>query len=574
MITTLPFESREAYGSLYKRAVANFDRLEREDYDPGHLFKESGYGWPGDWEGRTLLAWTLLARSTRREPKYLAQAMGMLDERTNEDGYFGTRHPAGTIDEQQLAGHSWYLRALCEYYDWKRDESVLDRIRAIVRNLLLPAAGHFALYPDRPEQRTIGGAAIGEVKDKVGAWYLSTDIGCAFIMLDGATHAYEMAPEPGLKSLIEEMIGKWMTIDPAAAFFQTHATLSAARGLLRFYESTGRKELLAKVEELLLLYEERGMTDHYANYNWFGRPEWTECCAIVDSFMLAVGLWKHTGNSAHLDAAHHILYNGLGHGQRPNGGFGCDVCLGVKDGYLSPIEEMFEANWCCTMRGGEGLSRAIEYSYWVRDREITLPFYETSAVTLALADGEIRLEQSSAYPIEGSVRLTVRSNTCREPIALRLYVPSWADSRSVSVRIDGSAVDADIRQGFAFVRHLFPSGTELTFEFGIECRRESAFGFHTAVKGFSYRHGPLLLGVGTDGAGASLLGIGQTGASSAGLAEREMEPLGAGRYRIGGTEAVLSPINDLIELDEEAARRSRKLVLFKDSYREAPGPRT
>lgn len=39
------------------------------------------------------------------------------------------------------------------------------------------------------------------------------------------------------------------------------------------------------------------MTENYENFNWFQRPEWTETCAVVDSYQLTLDLWKHTSET-------------------------------------------------------------------------------------------------------------------------------------------------------------------------------------------------------------------------------------------------------------------------------------
>ena len=72
---TLAFENITVKGEMRTRALANFDRLERDKYLPQNLFiteTQSG-GWPGDTEGRTILALTLLAQATHRTPKYLSE---------------------------------------------------------------------------------------------------------------------------------------------------------------------------------------------------------------------------------------------------------------------------------------------------------------------------------------------------------------------------------------------------------------------------------------------------------------------------------------------------------------------
>lgn len=554
-MNNLSFQDIRAEGEFRRRADASLMRLEEREYEPEAIFKEGGYSWPGDWEGRTMLAWTLLGQATGRKPRHLEEAMILLPSRLNEKGYFGPVYPFGTVDEQQLSGNSWFLRAICEYYLWTGEPRTLDQIRQVVEHLLLPASGHYAEYPTLPEQRIFNGFAVGELQEgKVGNWHLSTDIGCAFIMLDGATQAYRIAPRPELKALIDEMVGKFASIDLIGLSFQTHATLSALRGLLRHYETTGERKLLDLATRSFDLYLERGMTENYANYNWFGRPTWTEPCAVVDSYMVAVDLWRHLGHAAYLNAAHHIYYNGLGYGQRPNGGFGCDNCSGAEGKLLAPKEGLFEAYWCCTMRGGEGLSRAIENCYMLNRQEVTLPFFENSAVKLPLERGRLELTQTTQYPYNGYTRLEVMANASLEDeIALRLFLPSWVDVASALLRMNGQRTDFSAENGFIVFRGKLPAGTVLEFEFEIGLRIEKLIGFESKEKerAFTYRHGPLILGIDKMQHPVRI------------EPSEHVEPLGNGRYRLPLSTGLLAPINDMLDLAWEEALHNQRQVLFE-----------
>ena len=65
----IDFESLILSGELYNRTVKNMDRMEEEKYQPANVFapKEND-GWPGDHEGRTVLALVLDAQVAKRDP--------------------------------------------------------------------------------------------------------------------------------------------------------------------------------------------------------------------------------------------------------------------------------------------------------------------------------------------------------------------------------------------------------------------------------------------------------------------------------------------------------------------------
>lgn len=357
------YEDVTAKGELGARCALLSARLEAPIYRPDVIFGIESAGWPGDWEGRTVLALTCLCKATGREPSYLDEIVSLLPSHLNGSGYLGPVRDK--LDEQQLSGHSWLLRGLCEYYEYRKEEYVLDLIDGIVRCLFFQAIGKYETYPVTPDKRG-GGDMSGNIASETDDWYLSTDTGCAYIPLDGLTHAYgvlsEYSPDrsrdEALAGLIDGMIKLFVKIPFLKIKLQTHATLTACRGILRRYSQTGDKDLLYEVKRIFGIYTEHGMTPTYANENWFGRPEWTEPCAIIDSFIVASQLYAYTEDTEYASLSQLILYNGVYQGQRNNGGFGCDTCAG--DGILS--QHCPEAYWCCTMRGGEGLAAAAAYS--------------------------------------------------------------------------------------------------------------------------------------------------------------------------------------------------------------------
>jgi uncharacterized protein len=359
-LTPVPFSAITVRGEMETRALRNYDRLESDIYRPEMVFplkhNAVSQGWPGDYEGRVILGLTLQAQATHRTPRYLSEIISLIPQKVNEKGYLGPVMK-DSILEQQLSGHGWFLRGLCEYYLWKKDPKVKGYIQNIITNLALPTRGAHLIYPIDPASRNKAtGGAIGTTESAIGKWKLSSDIGCDFIFMDGVIQAYSLFPSAALKSLVEEMIARFLQMDLEAISAQTHASLTALRGLIRYYNSTKQPYLLQEVQKRYQLYRTAAMTADYENFNWFGRPQWTEPCAIIDSYMLAVQLWNLTGNALYLEDAHHIYYNAIANTQRSNGGFGLSNCPGPKENVLKVADKASgnEAYWCCTMRGGEG----------------------------------------------------------------------------------------------------------------------------------------------------------------------------------------------------------------------------
>ena len=107
-----------------------------------------------------------------------------------------------------------------------------------MKNLYLPTKGRFSSYPiqrDLTGQGGVSGSQIGILD----GWILSSDVGCAFMSIDGLSHAYAITKDSRIKDLLDEMIGVYLSIDKVALQVQTHCTLTAARGMVRMYQSTG-----------------------------------------------------------------------------------------------------------------------------------------------------------------------------------------------------------------------------------------------------------------------------------------------------------------------------------------------
>ena len=340
---------------LQTRIALNYQRLATGDYySIEDIFSPAHYDWCGDKEGRALLAFMCHYKISGKIIPCMEQMLQQMPDHLNPQGYFGPIWET-EIQEQQLSGHSWLLRGLCEHYEVFGDEFSLQAVRKIVENLFLPKRGRFSSYPISRSLTREGGVSGSQIGILDG-WILSSDVGCAFMSIDGLSHAYKITKDERIKALLEEMISVYLSIDKVALQVQTHCTLTAARGMVRMYQETGDQAFLDGAEAIATLYfEGGGMTATYQNLNWWGRPDsWTEPCAIVDSMMLAGELYKLTSKDFYRTLAARIYHNGLATAQRDNGGAGTDSAVNEK-GTDTLIMGMYEAYFCCTMRLAEGL---------------------------------------------------------------------------------------------------------------------------------------------------------------------------------------------------------------------------
>lgn len=336
---------------LNERIALNHKRMSEPFYDIDNVFADIDARWPGDKEGRALLAFVSLVNAGTDKVPCMDKLIEKLPSMLNSKGYLGPVKEE--FFEQQLSGHSWLLRGLCEYYLKYQKEEILNIANGIVENLYFPLK---SVIRDYPVLRLCenDGEVDGHTSEAIDGWLLSTDTCCAFMSIDGLSQVYEITKDVRILELLDEMTDTFMKIDKRKIKAQTHCTLTAARGMVRLFGITDNRKYLDYAKDIFSLYVNYGMTYTYENYNWWGCPEtWTEPCAIIDSLMLSSELYKITGESGYRTLAARIYHNGFATLQRCNGGAGTQkIVCETRD--ILQISG-FEAPQCCSMRLAEGL---------------------------------------------------------------------------------------------------------------------------------------------------------------------------------------------------------------------------
>ena len=528
-------------GLLQKRARYTLDMYKA--YTPQHVLtlnystEPSDKAFPGDTIGRYILSTTLLSRALHEpEPGTLKDVMAALPGMLNAEGYLGWVLPSDRADETGLSNIMW-SNGLTEYYLWKKDERALKMNRNVFTQIVLPVREAYEYYYS-PEKSD----------NKIKWVHCTGDTAQAFGIIDPASRGYALFPGPELKQEIDELIRLYRKIDPVAIHAQTHAVLFTTRGILRWCELEPNAEHLDFAESLYGRYRQLAMTENYENYNWFGRPDWTEGCAIVDSFTVAMRLWRLTGKTEYLQDAQLILFNGLLANQK-DGDFGTNNCVGPNNEiFLKPGKP---APWCCSVWGGKGLARAMQYSYFGLDNGVAVTIPGTSTVTVRLPDGLLTLEQATGYPYEDGVRFKVLASESAKERVLALFMPPWIDRDSIAVTVNGQRNECPVVDDFLRVNRVMKPGDAIEVQFkqvsGVAplLRPERTPGFHR------YMHGPLVLGADTADEKKAPRGA-------------QIEPLGAAHYSVDGV--TLAPLCDLTD-QRDAAKHAKSgsiQVLFRD----------
>ncbi len=539
------------------RLAASARRLQAPDYDAAPVLEDGVSGaWPGDYPGRLILALSRVAGVTGSEPRQLAELVAGLPGRFNERGYLGPVH-RDAADEQQLAGHGWLVSGLLAHHGLTGDDRSRTLALDIAHRLLVPAATHAADYPRRRPGDDGGGGASGSVVGRAGRWLLSSDTYCVFIALEGLVAAYAQSRDRVFADAVEAMARLVVRDDLPAARAQLHATLTAARCLHAFHELTGSAPALAAARGLYDLYAAHGRTANHATWNWFGRADsWTEPCAVTDSLVLALGLWRTTGLRRYLDDAHAIEHNGLGHAQKPHGGFGLDSVTGPGRPWLTGVHP--DAAWCCSMRGAVGLAELRERGYSLVGAgedgpavagpdTLRVDLYRDGTTRLDLPGGPLVLRQRTSYPTGGRTVLEVVESGLARPLRIAFTLPGWTDPARTTV--SWTARNQVPRPAAPGELVLVPAaGDRYTVEFPVGLRVRAAEGGEPGGGPVTLRHGALLLGA-EEAPGPERR-----------TAAEPVEPVDPARalYRRSGT--ALAPVRDVFTRPADAAPYRARVV--------------
>jgi DUF1680 family protein len=201
---------------------------------------------------------------------------------------------------------------------------------------------------------------------------------------------------------------------------------------------------------------------------------YAETCAAIGSVYWNYRMFLLHGDSKYIDVLERALYNGLISGVGLDGkSFFYTNAMQITDGKVFPAQEPARAGWftcsCCPTNMARLLPSVPGYIYAVKDRDVYVNLYISGKATVGMG---VSLTQESNYPWDGDVKLKVDVAKATE-FGLLLRIPGWARgeavpdglyrfdggvSRPVVVKVNGSPVEASMRNGYAVVSRKWKKG--------------------------------------------------------------------------------------------------------------------
>ncbi|MEO8615360.1 MAG: beta-L-arabinofuranosidase domain-containing protein [Luteolibacter sp.] len=239
---------------------------------------------------------------------------------------------------------------------------------------------------------------------------------------------------------------------------------------------------------------------------------YNETCAAI-----AFLFWNHrmflmTGDAKYMDVFERSLYNGFLSG----------VSLsGDRFFYPNPLEydgrevnnhgHAGRAPWfgcaCCPPNVLRTMASLGAYAYAVKDDQLFVNLYAQGDASAEVKGTPVKVSQQTNYPWDGSIKLAV-SPAKNEIFTLCLRIPGWVRGRPLpsdlytyddptpatwTVRVNGTAVKADLKDGFARIGRTWNSGDVVELGLPMPVRRVAANPKVAALRGkIALERGPVV----------------------------------------------------------------------------------
>jgi len=201
-------------------------------------------------------------------------------------------------------------------------------------------------------------------------------------------------------------------------------------------------------------------------YELPNRQAYTESCAAIGSMMWNWRMLAATGEARFTDVLERALYNGVNSGMSLDGTLYC---------YRNPLElglEKIRNPWydttCCPPNLQRTLASLPGYMYSTSAEGVYVHLYHSSVLDWR----GLRLAQSTRYPWEGSVEITVTPAQARE-FTLFLRIPAWSPGATVTV--NGQPWKGTVRAGeYLPVRRQWQAGDRIALSLEVKPRLTAA----------------------------------------------------------------------------------------------------
>lgn len=226
-------------------------------------------------------------------------------------------------------------------------------------------------------------------------------------------------------------------------------------------------------------FQEKGTLSKYIT------DQTCESCNTYNMLKLTRHLFADNPDSRYFDYYERAHFNHMLAHQNPKTGhfaYMIPLMSGAKRDWSSDFNDF----WCCVGSGMESHSKHGESVFWKAKDHLLVNLFIPS--TLEWKEKNARIDVSTNYPFDETVKVTVGAIAKSSTFAVSLRVPYWSPDAALAV--NGKPVKVGKTNGYATIRRSWKRGDAITMKLTITPRVEPIFGDEATVAILS---GPLVL---------------------------------------------------------------------------------
>jgi DUF1680 family protein len=212
-----------------------------------------------------------------------------------------------------------------------------------------------------------------------------------------------------------------------------------------------------------------------------------ESCNSYNMLKLTRHLYARAPQSAYFDYYERTHLNNILAQQNPRTGMFAymnPLMSGCHREFSAPFDDF----WCCVGTGMESHSKHGESIYWSYDSQLIVNLFIPS--TLHWAAAGMRIEMTTGYPFEETIRLRVLERRLPTPLTLALRIPAWCARPELTLNGRTATGTGQPRGGYLRTRRAWKTGDVLELRLPASLRAESTV---DDPRTLALLYGPLVL---------------------------------------------------------------------------------
>ncbi len=136
--------------------------------------------------------------------------------------------------------------------------------------------------------------------------------------------------------------------------------------------------------------------------------------------------------------------------------------------HVKPVRQKWFGCACCPPNIARTVSSLGAYLYTVSEDTLYLHLYAAGSVEISMQGGSLQMEVQSNFPVDGKVKLSVKTKDTAGPVTLALRIPGWCCGKYKCQ--GGEALQSRIEKGYLYLTGDWSEQRELTMEFDMTPR--------------------------------------------------------------------------------------------------------